>query len=263
MAELLRVEADEESAGAVVTVRLDRPPMNVLNEALQDELRRTAEDLAADTTVRAVVLYGGERVFAAGADVKEFQRMDRVAMAARAAALSGSLDALARLPKPVVAAVTGYALGGGCELALTADWRISADDAKWGQPEILLGIIPGAGATQRLPRLIGAPRAKELIFTGRFVPADEALAMGLANQVVPPAEVYPAALAWARQFRDGPALALAAAKRAVDTGADLDIAAGLGMESELFSGLFDSEDKGIGMISFAAHGPGHARFVGR
>jgi enoyl-CoA hydratase/carnithine racemase len=237
--------------------------MNVLNEALQDELRRTAEDLAADRTVRAVVLYGGERVFAAGADVKEFQRMDRVAMAARAAALSGSMDALARLPKPVVAAVTGYALGGGCELALTADWRISADDAKWGQPEILLGIIPGAGATQRLPRLIGSARAKELIFTGRFVPADEALAMGLANQVVPPAEVYPAALAWARQFRDGPTLALAAAKRAVDTGADLDMAAGLGMESELFSGLFDSEDKGIGMISFVEHGPGHARFVGR
>ena len=263
MAELLRVEADEESAGAVVTVRLDRPPMNVLNEALQDELRRTAEDLAADTTVRAVVLYGGERVFAAGADVKEFQRMDRVAMAARAAALSGSMDALARLPKPVVAAVTGYALGGGCELALTADWRISADDAKWGQPEILLGIIPGAGATQRMPRLIGAARAKELIFTGRFVRADEALSIGLANQVLPPAEVYPAALAWARQFRDGPALALAVAKRAVDSGADLDIAAGLGMESELFRGLFDSEDKGIGMTSFVEHGPGHARFVGR
>jgi enoyl-CoA hydratase/carnithine racemase len=263
MAELLRVEPDEESAGAVVTVRLDRPPMNVLNEALQDELRRTAEDLAADTTVRAVVLYGGERVFAAGADVKEFQRMDRVAMAARAGALTGSLDALARLPKPVVAAVTGYALGGGCELALTADWRISADDAKWGQPEILLGIIPGAGATQRLPRLIGAARAKELIFTGRFVPADEALAMGLANQVVPAAEVYPAALAWARQFRDGPALALAAAKRAVDTGADLDIAAGLGMESELFSGLFDSKDKDIGLTSFLERGPGHAHFVGR
>jgi enoyl-CoA hydratase/carnithine racemase len=263
MAELLRVEPDEESAGAVVTVRLDRPPMNVLNEALQDALRRTADDLAADTTVRAVVLYGGERVFAAGADVKEFQRMDRVAMAARAAALTGSLDALARLPKPVVAAVTGYAIGGGCELALTADWRISADDAKWGQPEILLGIMPGAGATQRLPRLIGAARAKELIFTGRFVPADEALAMGLANQVVPAAEVYPAALAWARQFRDGPALALAAAKRAVDTGVDLDIAAGLGMESELFSGLFDSEDKDIGMTSFVAHGPGRARFVGR
>ena len=263
MAELLRVEPDEESAGAVVTVRLDRPPMNVLNEALQDELRRTADQLAADTVIRAVVLYGGERVFAAGADVKEFQRMDRAAMAARASALTGALDAFARLPKPVVAAVTGYALGGGCELALTADWRISADDAKWGQPEILLGIMPGAGATQRLPRLIGAAKAKELIFTGRFVPADEALALGVANQVLPAAEVYPAALAWARQFRAGPALALAAAKRAVDAGADLDIVAGLQMESELFSGLFDTEDKDIGMTAFVEHGPGHARFVGR
>ena len=263
MAELLHVEPDEESAGAVVTVRLDRAPMNVLNGALQDELRRAADDLASDPTVRSVVLYGGERVFAAGADVKEFQRMDRAAMADRAAALSGSLDAFARLPKPVVAAVTGYALGGGCELALTADWRISADDAKWGQPEILLGVMPGAGGTQRLPRLIGAARAKELIFTGRFVPADEAVALGLANRVLPAAEVYPAALAWARQFRHGPALALAAAKRSVDTGADLDIAAGLKMESELFSALFDTEDKDIGMTAFVEHGPGYARFVGR
>jgi enoyl-CoA hydratase/carnithine racemase len=263
MAELLRVEPDEESAGAVVTVRLDLPPMNVLNEALQDELRRAADNLAADTTVRAVVLYGGERVFAAGADVKEFLGMDGAAMADRGGALTGALDALARLPKPVVAAVTGYALGGGCELALTADWRISADDAKWGQPEILLGVIPGAGGTQRLPRLIGAARAKELIFTGRFVPAAEALVMGLANQVVPAAEVYPAALAWARQFRDGPALALAAAKRAVDAGAYLEIAAGLKMESELFNALFDTVDKDIGMTAFVEHGPGHAHFVGR
>ena len=263
MPELLRIEPDEESAGAVVTLRLDRPPMNVLNEALQDELRYAAEQLAADPTVRAVVLYGGERVFAAGADVKEFQRMDRAAMTARAAALTGSLDAVARLPKPVVAAVTGYALGGGCELALTADWRISADDARWGQPEILLGVIPGAGATQRLPRLIGSAKAKELIFTGRFVPADEALALGLVNQVAPPAEVYPTALAWARQFRHGPAVALAAAKRAVDAGADLGIAAGLELESGLFSGLFDTEDKDIGMTAFAKHGLGHARFVGR
>jgi enoyl-CoA hydratase/carnithine racemase len=263
MAELLRVEPDEESAGAVVTLRLDRPPMNVLNEALQDELRGAADDLSADTTVRAVVLYGGERVFAAGADVKEFQRMDGAAMAARGGALSSALDALARLPKPVVAAVTGYALGGGCELALTADWRISADDARWGQPEILLGVMPGAGGTQRLPRLIGAARAKELIFTGRFVAADEALAMGLANQVVPAAEVYPAALAWARQFREGPALALAAAKQAVDSSADLDIAAGLKLETGLFNALFDTEDKDIGMTAFVEHGPGHARFVGR
>jgi enoyl-CoA hydratase/carnithine racemase len=263
MAELLRIEPDEQSAGAVATLRLDRPPMNVLNDALQDELRDAADDLAADTTVRAVVLYGGERVFAAGADVKEFQRMDRAAMAARGGALTKALDALARLPKPVVAAVTGYALGGGCELALTADWRISAEDAKWGQPEILLGVMPGAGGTQRLPRLIGTARAKELIFTGRFVSADEALAMGLANQVVPAADVYPAAVAWARLFRDGPALALAAAKRAIDTGADLDIEAALKMESELFNALFDTEDKDIGMTAFVEHGPGHAGFVGR
>jgi enoyl-CoA hydratase/carnithine racemase len=262
MPEFLRLEPDADTAGAVVTLRLDRPPMNVLNEALQDELGEAAEALA-DGSVRAVVLFGGERSFAAGADVKEFQRMDRAAIAARAGALSRALDALARLPKPVVAAVTGYALGGGCELALTADRRISADDATWGQPEILLGVIPGAGGTQRLTRLIGPAKAKELIFTGGFVGAAEAHALGLVDEVLPAAEVYPAALAWARRFAAGPALALAAAKRAVDAALDADMASGLALESELFTDLFGTEDKDRGMTAFVEHGPGHAAFVGR
>ena len=149
-------------------------------------------------------------------------------MSADADRLSGSLDAIARLPKPVIAAVTGYALGGGCELALTADFRVSADNARWGQPEILLGIIPGAGGTQRLPRLIGPAKAKDLIFTGRFVDADEALAIGLVDVVVPADEVYATALAMAAKFAEGPALALRAAKAAIDGGLDADLANGLG-----------------------------------
>jgi enoyl-CoA hydratase len=212
--------------------------------------------------VRAVVLYGGEKVFAAGADVKEFAGQDHAEMMRDAERLSSSLAALAALPVPVIAAVTGYALGGGCELALTADFRVSADDARWGQPEILLGIIPGAGGTQRLPRLIGPAKAKDLIFSGRFVDADEALAIGLVDVVVPAAEVYPAALALAAKFARGPALALAAAKAAIDGGLDGALSAGLRLESHLFASLFATEDRTIGMQSFLESGPGKATFTG-
>ena len=143
-------------------------------------------------------------MFAAGADVKEFAGQDHAAMMRDAARLSSSLTAIAAIPKPVVAAVTGFALGGGCELALTADFRVSADNARWGQPEILLGIIPGAGGTQRLPRLIGPAKAKDLIYTGRFVDAEEALAIGLVDVVVPAAQVYAAAAGAGGEVRQGP-----------------------------------------------------------
>jgi enoyl-CoA hydratase len=175
--------------------------------------------------------------------------------------LSSSLDAVARIPKPVIAAVTGYALGGGCELALTADFRVSADNAKWGQPEILLGIIPGAGGTQRLPRLIGPAKAKDLVYTGRFVDAEEALAIGLVDAVVPAADVYPTAMAMATKFAKGPALALAAAKAASDGGLDADVGTGLRLESHLFASLFATEDRRIGMQSFIESGPGKAVFT--
>lgn len=246
----------------VATIALSRPPMNALNTQVQAELRAAAEQVSADPAVRAVVLYGGERVFAAGADVKEFAGQSHAYMLADAARLSGSLDALARVPKPVIAAVTGYALGGGCELALTADFRVSADNARWGQPEILLGIIPGAGGTQRLPRLIGPAKAKDLVYTGRFVTADEALEIGLVDAVVPAAEVYPTALAMAAKFATGPALALAAAKAAIDGGLDGDLASGLRLESHLFASLFATEDRAIGMQSFLENGPGKAVFTG-
>jgi enoyl-CoA hydratase len=245
----------------VATIRLDRPPMNAINTELQEELRAAAARVTADAAVRAVVLYGGAKVFAAGADVKEFAGQDHAYMLRDAGRLSSSLDAVARIPKPVIAAVTGYALGGGCELALTADFRVSADNAKWGQPEILLGIIPGAGGTQRLPRLIGPAKAKDLVYTGRFVDAEEALAIGLVDAVVPAADVYPTAMAMATKFAKGPALALAAAKAAIDGGLDADVGTGLRLESHLFASLFATEDRRIGMQSFIESGPGKAVFT--
>src|SRR5215475_13200795 len=179
-------------ADGIGTIRLDRPPMNALNAQLQEELRAAATSLSVDDSVRAVMVYGGEKVFAAGADIKEMAAMSYVDMAARAPALSSAFDAIARIPKPVVAAVTGYALGGGCELALACDWRVASADAKLGQPEINLGVIPGAGGTQRLARLLGPARAKDLVMSGRMVTADEALAIGLVDRVVPTAdEVLP------------------------------------------------------------------------
>jgi enoyl-CoA hydratase len=264
MPELVRVEIGNGSPGApagVATIRLDRPPMNALNTALQEELRAAAQQVTEDPAVRAVVIFGGEKVFAAGADVKEFAGQDHAHMVRDAGRLTSSLDALARIPKPVIAAVTGYALGGGCELALTADFRVSADDARWGQPEILLGIIPGAGGTQRLPRLIGPAKAKDLIYTGRFVDAAEALEIGLVDAVVPKADVYPTALAMAAKFAKGPALALAAAKAAIDQGLDVDLANGLRLESALFASLFATADRTTGMQSFLESGPGKAVFA--
>jgi enoyl-CoA hydratase/carnithine racemase len=200
-------------------------------------------------------------VFAAGADIKEMQGMDHAAMVVRSRALQESFTAVARIPKPVVAAVTGYALGGGCELALCADFRIAADDARLGQPEILLGLIPGAGGTQRLARLIGPSKAKDLIFTGRMVRADEALALGLVDRLVPAAEVYPQAHAWAARLARGPAIALRAAKEAIDTGLETDIGTGLAVERTWFAGLFATEDRERGVRSFVEEGPGKAKFL--
>ncbi|MFJ3101917.1 enoyl-CoA hydratase/isomerase family protein [Streptomyces sp. NPDC086835] len=250
-----------EVSEGVGTIRLDRPPMNALDIAVQDRLRDLAEEAGRRDDVRAVILYGGEKVFAAGADIKEMQAMDHAAMVVRSRALQESFTAVARIPKPVVAAVTGYALGGGCELALCADYRIAADNAKLGQPEILLGLIPGAGGTQRLSRLIGPSRAKDLIFTGRMVKAEEALSLGLVDRVVPAAEVYEQARAWAAALAKGPALALRAAKESVDAGLETDIETGLAVERNWFAGLFATEDRERGMRSFVEEGPGKAKFL--
>ncbi|MGJ5833690.1 enoyl-CoA hydratase/isomerase family protein [Streptomyces ossamyceticus] len=250
-----------EVAEGVGTIRLDRPPMNALDIAVQDRLKELAEEAAGRDDVRAVILYGGEKAFAAGADIKEMQAMDHAAMVARSRALQDSFSAVARIPKPVVAAVTGYALGGGCELALCADYRIAGENAKLGQPEILLGVIPGAGGTQRLSRLIGPSKAKDLIFTGRMVKADEALALGLVDRVVPADEVYKAAHEWAAKLAQGPAIALRAAKESIDAGLETDLETGLAIERNWFAGLFATEDRERGMRSFVEEGPGKAKFV--
>ena len=257
MAEFVRLEVSD----GVGTIRLDRPKMNAINEQLHREVRRAAQEAAKRDDVRAVVLYGGERVFAAGADIKAMSQLDGSAMVAWGRELTQSFTEVTRIPKPVIAAVTGYALGGGYELALCADFRVLGAGAKIGQPEILLGVIPGAGGTQRLARLVGPARAKDLIFTGRHVGAEEALEIGLADAVVPDDEVYSTAMA--TKFAAGPPLALAAAKQAIDEGLDLPLAEGLKLESRLFAELFDTEDKSIGMGSFLESGPGKAVFTGR
>jgi enoyl-CoA hydratase len=248
---------------AIGTIRLDRPPMNAINSQLASELRAAAAEAAACPDVRAVVLYGGPTVFAAGADITEMTPLGYAEILAWVSELTGTFEQVARIPKPVVAAVTGYALGGGLELALCADFRVFGDTAKVGLPEILLGIIPGAGGTQRLPRLIGTARAKNLIFTGRQVRAPEAKEIGLADQVAAPGDVYAEARRLAGRFVKGPALALRAAKIAIDDGLDGGLSEGLRLETAAFTGLFGTQDKRIGMESFAERGPGKADFVGR
>ena len=259
MAEYVRLEVED----GVGTIRLDRPKMNALDAAMQEEIRAAATEATQREDVKAVVVYGGERVFAAGADVKEMADMSYTDMVRRSGDLQACFTAVAAIPKPVVAAVTGYALGGGCELALCADVRFAAEDAVLGQPEILLGIIPGAGGTQRLTRLVGPAKAKDIIFTGRFVKAEEALAIGLVDRVVPAADVYAEAVAWAKQFSGAASYAVRAAKESIDRGLEVDLATGLEIERQQFAALFATEDRTIGMRSFVENGPGKATFVGR
>jgi enoyl-CoA hydratase len=244
----------------VALVRLDRPKANALSVALLEELGEIARALHADPP-GAVVVWGGERIFAAGADISEFGGPDEARRVS--GHFRGALDALAAVPRATIAAVNGYALGGGCELALACDFRVAADNARLGQPEILLGIIPGGGGTQRLARLVGPSRAKDLVLSGRQVDAAEALRIGLVDRVVAPADVLGAALAWAAELAAGPLVAQGLAKRAVDEGVDGPLAQGLTLEQELFGEVFATEDAGTGVRSFLEHGPGKARFAGR
>jgi enoyl-CoA hydratase/carnithine racemase len=251
MPEFISVDVED----GVATILLQRPPMNALCLQMQREIRQAAADVSIRSDVGAVVLYGGPKVFAAGADIKEMAGMTYQDMLRASSGLQDAFTAVARIPQPTIAAVTGYALGGGCELALCCDLRFAADDAKLGQPEILLGIIPGAGGTQRLPRLIGVSRAKDLILTGRQVDAAAALDIGLVNRVLPSDEVYTAALEVAGRLAKGPALALRAAKEAVDRGMDTDLATGLDIERVRFAALFATDDQSIGMSAFIEKRP--------
>ncbi|EGD56925.1 enoyl-CoA hydratase/isomerase [Gordonia neofelifaecis NRRL B-59395] len=258
----MTLETSEEHPG-VGTILLNRPPMNALNRQVQTELAAAAEEASVRDDIKAVVIYGGPKVLAAGADIKEMIDMSFAEMQKIAGRLQRALGAIAEIPKPTVAAITGYALGGGLEVALGADRRIVGDNAKLGVPEVLLGVIPGGGGTQRLARLIGPSRAKDMVFTGRFVGADEALRIGLVDQVVAPDDVYDEALKWAGQFAGAASVALAAAKTAIDSGLDVDLTTGLKIEEQAFAALFATQDRTIGMESFVANGPGKAEFTGK
>jgi enoyl-CoA hydratase len=219
--------------------------------------------LATDLTIlnaRAVVITGGDRLFAAGADISEFGGPEDAARIG--ASFHAALNAVAALPCFTIAAVSGFALGGGCELAMACDYRIASTKAVFGQPEILLGIIPGGGGTQRLPRLVGASRAKEIMITGRQVKADEALNIGLANEVVEPDALMARALELASSVASGATVATGLIKRAVDEGMQTDLAKGLALELELFEEVFHSNDSQIGVASFLENGPGKASFNG-
>ncbi|MGH2787040.1 MAG: enoyl-CoA hydratase/isomerase family protein [Actinomycetota bacterium] len=260
MGEFVNLDVSDDGIG---TIRLDRPKVNALNAQVAREIGDVVDAVGADEKVRAVVVWGGERVFAAGADINEMADLDTTTMFRYIGGFQDIFTRLERLPVITIAAINGYALGGGCELALACDLRVCAEDSMLGQPEILLGVIPGAGGTQRLPRIIGVARAKEIIYSGRFVPAQEAFQIGLVHEVVAPERVYERAREIATGYAKGPTVALQAAKQAIQIGNDLDMSSGLTIERGAFSALFSTQDQKIGMESFAKEGPGKAKFVGR
>jgi enoyl-CoA hydratase/carnithine racemase len=250
-----------ERRDGIALLRLNRPPLNPLSIALLEEIAAQADALALDDDLKGVVVTGNEKALAAGADVSEFTEVDaapRVTAAFRAA-----FDALGSIPRPVIAAIEGFALGGGFELALACDLRVAGDGVRLGFPEIQLGIFPGAGGTQRLSRLVGPARAKDLIWSGRHVKADEALALGLVDRIVPAGGALDAAFEWAQSFASGAVVAMGIAKRVIDEGFDLPLADALDLEAGGFAEVFETEDATTGIQSFLADGPGKAMFSGR
>lgn len=245
--EMLIVQVED----GIGTITLNRPDvLNALNNQVFNELAQAAEELAQNDAVRAVIITGGDKVFAAGADINQVAKTTTVEAAQANKPSTRALRIIENMPKPVIAAVAGYALGGGCELALTADVRIACDTAQFGLPEIKLGIIPGAGGTQRLPRLIGAARAKELIFSGDFISAEEAWRIGLVNKVVPADRLFEEAIKMAKRFASRGAVALRMAKSCVNEGLRMDLEAGLQYENKCFSVLCATEDKKEGIQAF-------------
>ena len=246
----------------IAVITINNPPVNALSPGVPEGIAQAISEIESDNTVRAAVLIGGGRSFVAGADIKEFGKIVS-GQRPRGEGLHPLLSRIENCRKPVVMAIHGSAFGGGLELAMAGHYRVAAPDAQVGQPEVKLGIIPGAGGTQRLSRLVGPSKAKDLIFTGRFVAAEEAQRIGLVDEVVPDEEVYDAARAWAAKFAEGPAYALRAAKEAIDAGLSVDLETGLQIERQQFAALFATEDRTEGMQSFIDNGPGKARFSGR
>ena len=261
MGEFVNLEVD--GGTGVGTIRLDRPKMNAINDQVVLELAAAATEATFNDDVKAVVITGGDKVFAAGADIKQMADKTPAEMMNRMSSLQGVFTQVEEIPKVTIAAINGFALGGGLELAMCADFRVMADNAQVGQPEILLGIIPGAGGTQRLPRLVGPSRAKDIIYSGRFVGCVEALQIALVDKVVPAEDVYKTAVEMAATYARGPLVALRAAKMAIQRGLEMDMGDALAFEREVFVNLFATEDQKVGMESFLEHGPGKATFTGR
>jgi enoyl-CoA hydratase len=250
----------ERRADGVAVLRLDNPKVNALSIEMLRQIEGAARALIDDPP-GAVVVTGGDRVFAAGADISEFGGPDDARRVGTA--FMSALDCVSSIPRATIAAVSGYALGGGCELALACDFRVASDRATFGQPEVLLGIIPGGGGTQRMARLVGPARTKDIVFTGRQVGAEEALAIGLVDRLVPHERLHDEAVAYAAELAGGAVVAQGLAKRAIDRGLDINLKAGVDLEHELFVEVFATDDATIGVASFREHGPGKATFTGR
>jgi enoyl-CoA hydratase len=246
MGEFVRLEVDD----GVAVVRVERPPANAIDLQVGTELGDAFREASDRDDVGAVVVWGGPKLFAAGADIKAMADLGPREIHPVVSALSDALDVLEAMPKVSIAAVNGFALGGGFELALAADLRYLALDGQVGQPEIRLGVIPGAGGTQRLTHLVGPGRARDLIYTGRQVGAEEALRLGLVERVAPPGEVLARAVGDARGFARGPLVALAAAKAAIRAAVLTPGPEGLAREGELFRALFGTFDQREGMRAF-------------
>ncbi len=244
-----------ERAAHVATITINRPDkLNALNAKVVDELARAFDELSADLSsgdaVRAAILTGAGRAFAAGADIAAMAEMTPVEARRFAAAGQAICAKIEAAPFPVIAAVNGFALGGGCEIALACDFIVAADVAKFGQPEVTLGILPGFGGTQRLLRRVGVARARELIYTGDVIGAEQALAIGLVSTVVPAAELTARAKDLATKIASRGPLAVAASKRVILRGASLDLGAACDLEAEAFAALFGSDDQRVGMRAF-------------
>jgi len=241
--------------GAIAWITLLRPDkLNALNQELLSQGLEVVRQVAVEAEIRCLVLRGAGRAFSAGADLSMMQDLGPV-QAQRRFSTGSFWQAIEDLPQPTIAAVHGYCLGGGCELALACDFRLAADNARFGQPEIKVGVFPGAGGTQRLPRLIGMGRAKELVFLGEPIDAAEAYRIGLVNRVVAPDQLEAEARRWAAKLAQLPPLALRAAKNAMNRGRDLDLPTALELERLQFSVLFGTEDQKEGMRAFLEKRP--------
>ncbi|AGT31800.1 crotonase [Geobacillus genomosp. 3] len=246
--EFLQYEIDHRTA----VVYIDRPPLNPLNTKVFRELAALIDELDANSQVGAIIITGtGEKAFVAGADIHEMMNLDLAGMMEMNKISRATFSKIESASKPVIAAVNGLALGGGCELALACDLRICSENAKFAFPEVNLGIIPGGGGTQRLPRIVGQGVAKELLYFGEMIDAKRALAIHLVNKVVPADELLPTAKEWAEKLAQKPAIAMRMLKEAVNTGANVDLQSGLIVETACFGNAFATEDRKEGMRAFA------------